>query len=40
VFDAQRRETRVTLYNAETGGQFDPKLFEYIDPHLLQPNGG
>ena len=40
VLDAQRRETRVTLYNVETGGQFDPKLFEYIDPRLLQPNGG
>lgn len=40
VLDAQRKETRVTLYNVETGGQFDPKLFEYIDPRLLQPNGG
>ena len=40
VLDAQRQETRVTLYNVETGGQFDPKLFEYVDPHLLQPNGG
>ena len=25
VLDAQRQETRVTLYNVETGGQFDPK---------------
>ena len=32
VLDAQRQETRVTLYNVETGGQFDPKLFAPIDP--------
>ncbi len=30
VVDAQRRETHVTLYNAETGGSFDPQLFEQI----------
>ncbi len=40
VLDAQHRETRVTLFNAETGGSFDPKLFEFIDPRLVQPNGG
>ena len=40
VLDAQRQETRVTLYNAETGGQFDPKLFEFIDPRFFQPNAG
>ena len=40
VLDAQRQETRVTLYNAETGGQFDPKLFEFIDPRFFQPNSG
>ncbi len=27
VLDAQRQETRVTLYNLELGGQFDPGLF-------------
>jgi outer membrane lipoprotein-sorting protein len=40
VLDAQRQETRVTLYNVETGGQFDPKLFEYIDPRAFQPGSG
>jgi outer membrane lipoprotein-sorting protein len=40
VLDAQRRETRVTLYNVETGGQFDPKLFEFIDPRAFQPGSG
>jgi outer membrane lipoprotein-sorting protein len=30
VVDAQRRETHVTLYNAQTGGTFDPQLFEQI----------
>ena len=37
VLDAQRQETRVTLYNVETGGNFDQKLFEFIDPRLTQP---
>ena len=40
VLDAQRQETRVTLYNAETGGKFDPKLFEFVDPRFFQPNAG
>ncbi len=30
VIDAQRRETHVTLYNAQLGGSFDPQLFEQI----------
>jgi outer membrane lipoprotein-sorting protein len=30
VVDAQRRETHVTLYNVQTGGTFDPQLFEQI----------
>jgi outer membrane lipoprotein-sorting protein len=37
VVDAQRQETRVTLYNAELGGNFDQKLFEFIDPRAFQP---
>jgi outer membrane lipoprotein-sorting protein len=37
VLDAQRQETRVTLYNAELGGSFDQKLFVFIDPRALQP---
>lgn len=40
VIDAQRRETRVSLYNAETGGHFDPKLFEYVDPRFFHPGSG
>jgi outer membrane lipoprotein-sorting protein len=40
VLDAQRQETRVTLYNAELGGQFDPKLFEFVDPRFSHPNSG
>ena len=40
VLDAQRQETRVTLYNVETGGHFDPKLFEFVDPRFFQPNAG
>jgi len=30
VIDAQRRETRVTLYNIQLGGSFDQQLFEQI----------
>ena len=30
VVDAQQRETHVTLYNAQQGGSFDPRLFEQI----------
>ncbi len=40
VLDAQRQETRVTLFNVEMGGHFDPKLFEFIDPRFFQPNSG
>jgi len=32
VIDAQRRETRVTLYNIQLGGSFDQQLFEQISP--------
>jgi outer membrane lipoprotein-sorting protein len=32
VIDPQRRETHVTLYNAQLGGSFDPQLFEQISP--------
>ncbi len=38
VTDAQRHETRVTLYNVELGGSFDQKLFEFIDPRFFQNN--
>ena len=40
VLDAQRQETRITLYNVETGGQFDQKLFQFIDPRAFQPGAG
>jgi outer membrane lipoprotein-sorting protein len=36
VLDAQRRETRVTLYNVEQGVNLDPKLFEFLDPRNFQ----
>ncbi len=32
VVDAQRKETRVTLYNVELGGRFDPALFNVATP--------
>jgi outer membrane lipoprotein-sorting protein len=32
VVDAQRRQTHVTLFNAQLGGSFDPQLFEQISP--------
>lgn len=38
VIDAQRRETRVTLYNVQLGGSFDNKLFEFADPSLQAPS--
>ncbi len=40
VLDAQRRETRVTLFDVQSGGQFDQKLFQFIDPRFFQPNAG
>ncbi len=40
VLDAQRQETRITLYNVELGGSFSPKLFEFIDPRFFQNNSG
>jgi outer membrane lipoprotein-sorting protein len=38
VTDAQRQETRVTLYDVQLGGSFDPTLFDYVAP--TQPNAG
>jgi outer membrane lipoprotein-sorting protein len=34
---ALRQQTTVTLYNAEIGGAFDQKLFQFIDPRIFQP---
>jgi outer membrane lipoprotein-sorting protein len=36
VLDAQRRETRVTLYNVEIGGKIDPRVFDWSDPRSFQ----
>ncbi len=36
VLDAQRRETRVALYNVQQGVSLDPKLFEFVDPRNFQ----
>lgn len=39
VLDAQRKETRVTLFDTELGGTFDSKLFDPA-PMPTIPNGG
>jgi outer membrane lipoprotein-sorting protein len=39
VVDAQGRETRVRLSQATLGGDFDPSLFVYVDPHASDLNG-
>ena len=38
VVDAQRRETRVSLYDVSVGGSFDQSLFSFIDPRFYQNN--
>jgi outer membrane lipoprotein-sorting protein len=40
VLDAQRQETRVTLYNVELGGSFDSNLFNFVDPRFFQGREG
>jgi outer membrane lipoprotein-sorting protein len=40
VLDAQGKETRVSLFDIQLGGTFDPKLFYFVDPALLGPSGG
>lgn len=39
VVDAQGRETRVRLSQATVGGDFDPSLFVFVDPHASDFNG-
>ena len=39
VLDAQRKETRVTLYNVELGGSFDQSLFNVANPQPHPGNG-
>ncbi len=36
--DAQRQETRVSLYDVELGGTFDQSLFTFIDPKFFGNN--
>ncbi len=38
VVDAQRRETRVSLYDVTLGGSFDQSLFTFIDPRFFNNN--
>ena len=40
VVDAQRRETRVSLYDVQLGGSFDQSLFTYIDPRAFDQGPG
>jgi outer membrane lipoprotein-sorting protein len=40
VVDAQRKETRVTLYNVELGGTFDPSLFDVLASPYAPNRGG
>lgn len=35
VVDAQRQETRVSLYDVQLGGSFDQGLFSFVDPRAL-----
>ncbi len=37
VVDAQRRETRVSLYDIQLGGSFDQQMFVFINPKFM-PN--
>ena len=36
VVDAQRQQTRVTLYDVQFGGTFDASLFSYVDTGTLR----
>jgi outer membrane lipoprotein-sorting protein len=40
VLDAQRQETKVTLYNAELGGKFDQTLFDVLASPYAPNRGG
>lgn len=35
VVDAQRQETRVSLFDVQLGGQFDQDMFSFVDPQFL-----
>ena len=38
VVDAQRQETRISLYDVQLGGTFDQALFVFIDPSFFGNN--
>ena len=38
VVDAQRQETRISLYDVQLGGTFDQSLFVFVDPNFFQNN--
>jgi outer membrane lipoprotein-sorting protein len=38
VVDAQRKETRVSLFDVQLGGSFEPSLFTFTDPTLSRNN--
>ena len=38
VVDAQRQETRISLYDVELGGKFDSSLFTFVDPKFFGNN--
>lgn len=40
IVDPQRRQTRVTLYNVETGVTINPGLFRFVDPRQGGSGGG
>ncbi len=40
VVDAQRKETRVSLFDVQLGGKFDQSLFSYVDPSAMDSGGG
>ncbi len=39
VTDAQRQETRVSLFNIQLGGNFPAEMFQFEDPRLKRPGG-
>ena len=38
IVDAQRQETRISLFDVQLGGTFDQSLFSFIDPKFFQNN--
>lgn len=40
VTDAQRRETRISLFDVQLGGRFDQSLFTFINPNFFNNGHG